>query len=320
LPDPSQNSSYTANISADGRVISGQALIANNPNGAIYAPALWMNGTLRLLPGMNSNAYPGALNCDGSAVFISNATDPGGSPVRWTTDTITTLPTLVPNAWLQSCSASGDIVVGSQASPERGPGTQVVRWQNDIPSVIPFAGSVFPFGISADGQFLFVVQRSLTCSGDCPDSALRWTESGGEQLLFSGHNFVNSSDGTTIAGNLDAASHSVTILNPSRGNQVIDCPVESCLVEDMSSRGRVLLLQAFHPYSEYESSSSWIWTSKHGARELRELLVAYGAQIDPAISFIAYHMSDDARVFVGTARAGSNDVAFRAALPRAAYE
>ncbi len=323
LANPSLSHSAALDVSADGRVAIGTSETANNSNGALIAPALWEGSTLRLLKGVDHATM--AINCDGSVAVVSEATVPEHNPVRWTRDSVTPLPKPSDqSAFVRAVSANGLVVVGTQSLgvTDDFANRVAVRWDGNDLSLVPFTGSVNAIGMSADGLAVYAQRQCGLSDPNCVQDVLRWTDASGEQTLFSGAaSFAVSSDGSTVATNEDSTLTSVVIWNETRGTHVIPCPVQKCFVMDLSSRGRVLLLGAFRSEGlGLTDESTWVWTLRHGARELGPLLRQYGASVDESLVISATGMSDDARVFVGRIDSRFNTTAFRATMPKAAYE
>lgn len=294
-------------ISADGRFIGGSALIRRADQTYPYAPTIWSQGELTTLA--ETYGTVSAFDCAG-AVAVGSA----GAPFWWTPSAGRQLLNGGTAYWV---SADGAYFVGVASD-----NFKILRWGPDRqPQQLGImSGSFNVTAISADARTLFGEEGSIYCGGPddiCPVGASRWTNERGTERLFDSLGYViASADGSTVAAapyHADGAHYeSVSLWTEDAPLRELSCPILPCFPRALSSRGHVLLTQG---------SSPLVWSEKHGFRELAAVLEEYGAATDDYFLDVSA-MSEDARVFTGTAWLNGQDraVGYRATLPRAAWE
>ena len=108
------------------------------------------------------------------------------------------------------------------------------------------------------------------------------------------------------------ASWTHILREDATGTTTITCASVPCSPLDTTSQGSLLLLR--------QGGGDYLWDAQYGLRSLEGLLVEHGADVT-GVTLSASAMSDDGRVIVGRATLpDGTGQAFKALLPRAAYE
>jgi hypothetical protein len=299
-PDGSDSSTFYSwgyGVSADGAVVVGEAEI--NSDGITH-PILWREGKALDLyePGF-AWASAHRANCDGSVVLVS-LTWPASDTYRWSSATgLEKLTGDKPRG--HRLSADGNVVLGFTAGPDGGPLWLATRWVGQDLSILDSRDAHDVAGLSAAGD---VAVMQLWDDDD--RHVFRWKVASGSTLLFSaflGMDTVDlSADGSTV------------LLNGFRwtdelGMQPLGCS-EPCAGRALSSGGRIVAL-----------IDNSVWDVKHGYRSLAGLLAEGGASFGDWRMTGISGMSNNGRVFVGSAANASGiRRAFRAILPASAFD
>lgn len=278
-------------VSADGRVVVGQASKLNQPNRAFRWTATTGMIDLGLLPGANVSAAFGVSD-DGTVVAGNSGNVFFGDYLgfRWTEAggmvTVGDLPggSEFSGAW--AVSADGGTVVGFSSSTSA-PLAEAYRWTTregivGLGFANPRAFFSAAYDVSADG---------LIVAGTSHDDALRfqavrWSEPDGFTLLGflydgsveTGANAI-SGDGATIVGS-DIRDEPKTLFEAFRWTEADglvglgvppDCMESGAL--DVSFDGSVVIGAAL---TNAEEHVAFVWDQAHGMRRLEQVLVEAG--------------------------------------------
>jgi len=264
-------------VSADGRIVVGETYSALG-----WEAFRWENGVmigLGDLPGRAfvSKAY--GISADGSVIVGVSGSFFGGEAFRWTQSTGMQGLAELPGSFFYSAaygvSADGCVIIGES---ESGLGTEAFRWTQEEGMVslgrLSWRDST-AYGVSANGSVIVGESDSLKALWE----AFRWTQEEGMVGLgnlvpvseepFSGATAV-SADGSVIVG-YSAPSFPSTDPEPFRWeNGVMTGLGVNGYAWAVSADGSIVVGGADGSAAHV---NAFIWDSKHGARDLKSVLV-----------------------------------------------
>jgi probable HAF family extracellular repeat protein len=313
-------------VSADGSVVVGTAGNFSTNTLRLFH---WTAENSRLGPNSHDAA---AVSADGAVVVGAqpSGVPPHGVAIRWNADgsvqflgTAPTLPTDV-GSGAGDLSADGTVVVGGMRTLVGNP--EAFRW-TEATGMVGLGGLPgspvwsSASGVSADGTVIVGQARGLTMAPN-ENHAFRWTAETGMVALprpanatFAGANGI-SADGSVIIGRMDVGhppgppgeSQDVAFRWTSATGMVSlgDLPggTVNSTAFDVSADGSVIVgigETAAEP-GVPSVNEAFYWTTDAGMRNLREVLVSFGAtNLDGWLLTEARGVSADGLTVVGTA-------------------
>jgi probable HAF family extracellular repeat protein len=315
---PGGSSSLAMGISSDGLVVVGTSSSSNGNNEAFRWTAAGGMVGLGDLPGGDFRGQANKASSNGSVIVgrsSSSVSAPGWSEAfRWTSAGgmvgLGGLPGQpLRNSEALDVSGVGSVVVGTVQNTQFTP-VRAFRWTTagmvDLGSFTGSSGTSRAWGVSANG--VIVVGSSTSTLEPFFAEAFRWTSAGGMATL-SGYpaGYVPtdaraiSSDGSTIVGDgFSTTTFQREAFRWTEGEGVVrlgDLPGGEVLSFGwgVSANGAVVVGESWTGLGR----EAFVWTQASGMRNLKEVLVGYGLNLDGWTLRAAQGVSGDGRTIVG---------------------
>ncbi len=313
LPTDGSIGSFAEGVSPDGLVVVGHSHVEDALGNTSSAAFVWTEATGMVeLPGGALACLAYGTSSDGSVIVGQNFNVGQGVAFRWSGGGIVNLGTLGGNnSHAEACSGDGAVVVGRSYTASRG---EAFRWTQATSMVglgtLGGHGSEdysIAFDVSADGSV--IVGGSYSPSGF---EAFRWTQPTGMVGLgdVPGGDFHSYFRGVSLDGQV-AVGFSYTAF----GGEAVRWTEETGMVGlvgnpsgpnysdafAVSANGSIVVGYARNGASG-DANRAFIWDPVHGMRDLRDLLVGYGLDLDGWTLKEARDISADGQTIVGFGR------------------
>ncbi len=306
---------YSTNtVSADGSVVIGHG---GSTQG--FQAFRWTEATgmveLGDLPGGKFHSFAFGLSSDGSVVVGNSISNQGEEGFRWTPSTgmvgIGDLPGGEYSSQALGLSSDGLVIVGSSNGSQ---GPEAFRWTAETGLIglgrLPGGIESSAYGVSADGKAIAGVSYSMNAQGNFVGEPFRWTEARGMVELGGGDwepRYI-SDDGSVIVGQMvvphDTAKAAVywSELTGPIGLGILPGGIK-VNPRGISADGSVVVGAVEFPGHVLRA---FYWTKATGMLDLREVLIADGANLDGWHLSDARDVSADGRTIVGNTIDGPN--------------
>jgi probable HAF family extracellular repeat protein len=311
LPGGTHSSGY--DVSDVGNIAVGSVSMGSTSQAFRWTPSGGIFG-LGYMPGYNSSIAYGTSG-DGNVVVGYNLTAAGQAQAfRWTQNSgMTGLGFLSGGNYsiASAVSANGSVITGDASSPSGG---RAFRWtqgtgMQSLGTLIGHNRSVGN-GLSGDGSTIVGLSYFLSAAGSTNWEAFRWTQAGGMLGLgqLPGHTasqaIATSANGSVIVG----------ISGPFQGETAFRWTEDQGMMSlglryayGVSGDGSLIVGSI--------SQGAAIWDTVHGTREIKQLLIGEGININGWLFASAQDVSADGRVITGVGQYGSQLRAWMVVIP-----
>ncbi len=306
---PGGGFSYAWGISADGKVVVGQANDPNAGNGDFRA-FRWANGSMSDIGALplgdpccqHSEAF--GANSDGSVIVGDSFSGSISQSTIWTNGTMAALPYLVAGdnfSFARAVNPAGTVAVGVS----EGASVQAVRWVNGNVGGLGFLSgynSSIARGVSSDGSVIvgYVCNPSPCLAAG---QAFRWINGtmSGLGFLPGGNGstaFGVSLDGSVVVGfSVDATTGNHRAFRWTTANGMSDLGISASnnsAANAVNADGSVVVGD-----SNTTGGGAFRWTAADGARSIADLLTAAGVNFAGWSLASTTGVSADGTVIIG---------------------